>query len=154
MTEPREIARQTGLPQNLEDLHEAAYVDRFGDMHLLLFEVAEKLAHAYASAEPEIVLMRIEDFESEYRAKGYEPGNRYYRDIRQEKTPGLALAHYWAGHEEEIAQLRREIERPRKLVVSAAEVLEKAGQEREGWRLSGGALWMGDRDREWAILAQ
>ena len=32
-------------------------------------------------------------------------------------------------------QLRREIERLRKLVVSAAEVLEKAGQEREGRRL-------------------
>jgi hypothetical protein len=97
MTEPREIARQTGLPQNLEDLHEAAYVDRFGDMHLLLFEDAEKLAHAHASTEPEIVLMRIEDFESEYRAKGYEPGNRYYHDIRREETPGLALAHYWPG---------------------------------------------------------
>lgn len=38
-------------------------------------------------------------------------------------------------HEEEIAQLRAEIERLRQLVVSAAEVLEKAGQEREGWRL-------------------
>jgi hypothetical protein len=104
-------------------------------MHRLLFEGAEKLVHAYASVEPEIVLTRIEDFESEYRARGYEPGNRYYHDTRREETPGLALAHYWAGHEGEIAQLRREIERLRKLVVSAAEVLEKGGQEREGWRL-------------------
>ena len=36
-------------------------------------EVAEQLAHAYAAAEPEIVLMYIEDEEREYKAKGYEP---------------------------------------------------------------------------------
>lgn len=53
----------------------------------------------------------------------------------REEMPGFALARYLAGHEEEFAQLRVEIERPRKLVVSAAEVLEKAGLEREGWRL-------------------
>lgn len=103
-------------------------------MHLPV-EVAEQLAHAYASAEPEIVLIYIEDFESEYKAKGYEPGKRYYHDILREETPGFALARYWAGHEEEIAQLRREIERLRQLVISAPEALEKAGQEREGWRL-------------------
>lgn len=131
--ELREVARPAGLPQNLEDLHEAD-VDRFGEMHLPV-EVAENLAHAYANAEPEMVLMSIEDFESEYKAKGYEPGKRYYHDILREEMPGFALARYWAGHEEEVAQLRREIERMRKLVVSAAEVLEKAGQEREGWRL-------------------
>ncbi len=74
--ELREIARLAGLPQNLEDLHEAAYVDRFGEMHLPV-EVAEKLAHAYASAEPEIVLMYIEDEENEFQAKGYEPGERF-----------------------------------------------------------------------------
>lgn len=45
--------------------------------------------------------------------------------------PGFALARYGAGHDEEIAQLRREIERMRKLVESAADVLEKAGQRRE-----------------------
>ena len=113
--ELREIARLAGLPQNLEDSHEAAYVDRFGDMHLPV-EVAEKLAHAYASAEPEIVLMFIEDEENEYRAKGYEPGERFWHDYLREKTPGFALARYWAGHEEEVAQLRAEIERLRRLV--------------------------------------
>ena len=132
--ELREIARLAGLPQNLEDLHEAAYVDRFGEMHLPV-EVAEQLAHAYASAEPEMVLLSIEDFELEYKAKGYEPGQRYYHDILRAETPGFALARYWAGHEEEITQLRGEIERIRKLVESAAVVLEKLGQEREGWRL-------------------
>ena len=135
--ELREIARLAGLPQNLEDLHEAAYVDRCGEMHLPV-EVAEQLAHAYASAEPEMVLMSIEDFESEYKAKGYEPGQRYYHDILREEMPGFALARFWAGHEEEVAQLRGEIERMRKLVETAADALEKAGQEREGWRLRRG----------------
>ena len=40
-----------------------------GVMHLPV-EVAEKLAHAYASAEPEMVLMYIEDEEKEYKARG------------------------------------------------------------------------------------
>jgi len=132
--ELREIARLAGLTQKLEDLHEAAYVDRSGRMHLPV-EVAEKLAHAYASAEPEIVLMYIEDQESEYKAKGYEPGERFWHDELRREMPGFALARYWAGHEEEIAQLRSEIERLRKLVGSAADVLQKAGQDREGWRL-------------------
>ena len=150
--ELREIARFAGLPQNLEDLHEAAYFDRFGELHLPV-EVAEKLAHAYASAEPEIMLMYIEDFESEYKAKGYEPGKRYSHDILREETPGFALARFWAGHEAEVAQLRREIERMRELVILAAEVLKKAGQGERGLASEarrGWAIVSGER----AILTQ
>lgn len=77
--ELREIARLAGLPQNLEELHPLAYVDRHGRMHLPI-ELAEKLAHSYASAEPEIVLMYIEDEEKEYKARGYEPGERFWHD--------------------------------------------------------------------------
>ena len=47
----------------------------------------------------------------------------------------MRLPAYWAGHKEEVAQLRPELESMRKLVESAAEVLEKAGQERDGWRV-------------------
>ena len=83
--ELREVARLAGLPQNLEDLHEAAYVDRHGGMHLPA-EVAEKLAHAYAAAEPEAVLMYIEDEENELKAKGYKSGERFYHDYLREKT--------------------------------------------------------------------
>lgn len=132
--ELREIARLAGLPPNLEDMHPAAYIDRSGQMHLPV-KVAEKLAHAYASAEPEIVLMYIEDRESEYTARGYVPGERYYHDELRRHMPGFALARYWAGHEEEVALLRKEIERLRRLVESASDALQKAGQEREGWRL-------------------
>lgn len=132
--ELREIARLAGLAQKLEDLHPLAYVDRQGVMHLPV-EVAEKLAHAYASAEPEMVLMYIEDEEKEHKARGYEPGERFWHDELRREMPGFALARYWAGHEEEIAYLRREIERLRDLVKAAADVLVKSGAEREGWRI-------------------
>jgi hypothetical protein len=132
--ELREIARLAGLPPNLEDMHPAAYIDRSGQMHLPL-EVAEKLAHTYASAEPEMVLMYIEDRESEYKARGYVPGERYYHDELRRHMPGFALTRYWAGHEEEVALLRKEIERLRGLVESTADELRRAGHEREGWRL-------------------
>ena len=132
--ELREIARLAGLPQKLEDLDPLAYVDRDGYMHLPI-EVAEKLAHAYASAEPEMVLMYIEDEENEDRARGFEPGERFYHDWLREHMPGYALARYWAGHEQEIAFLRKEIERLRQVVDSAADALVKAGAEQEGWRV-------------------
>jgi len=132
--ELREIARLAGLPQNLEDMHPLAYVDRHGDMHLPV-EVAEKLAHSYASTEPEIVLMYIEDEEKEHKARGYEPGERFWHDELRREMPGFALARYWAGHEEEIAYLRKEMERLRDLVKEAAQVLVGKGAESEGWRL-------------------
>lgn len=132
--ELRGIARVAGLTQQLENLHPLAYVDRDGYMHLPI-EPAEQLARAYASAEPETVLMYIEDEENECRARGFEPGERFYHDWLREHTPGWALARYWAGHEEEIAFLRKEIERLRTVVDSAADALVKAGAEQEGWRV-------------------
>lgn len=103
-------------------------------MHLPL-ELAERLAHAYASAEPEIVLRYIEDQEREYKARGYRPGERYYHELLRQHTPGFAFAHHWAGHQEEVEILHAEIERLRLLVKSAVTAREKAGEEREGWRL-------------------
>jgi hypothetical protein len=124
--ELREIARLAGLPQKLEDLHPLAYVDRFDDLHLPL-ELAEQLAHAYASAESEMVLMYIEDEEKEYKCRGYEPGERFWHDELRRSMPGFALARYWAGHEEEIAYLRAEIERLRTLLIDAADTLSRKG---------------------------
>ena len=109
-------------------------MDRFGSMHLPV-RVAEKLAHAYATAEPEIVLMYIEGQENEFKVRGYEPGERFWHEELRMSMPGLALARYWAGHEEEIAVLRSEIERLRKLVGAAAGALVDAGAEREEWRI-------------------
>ena len=80
-------------------------------------------------------MTHIEDEEREYKAKGYEPGDSFSHSYLREKTPGFALARYWAGHEEEVAEPRAEIERLRALVSSAAEILEKSRKEPEGWRL-------------------
>ncbi|MHB1344026.1 MAG: hypothetical protein ACYCX3_06670 [Thermoleophilia bacterium] len=124
--ELRELARLSGLPRKLEDLHPLAYVDRHGDLHLPL-AVAEQLARAYASAESESVLMYIEDEEKEYKYRGNEPGGRFWHDELRRRTPGFALARYWAGHEEEIAYLRAEIDRLRGLVVNAADTLASKG---------------------------
>jgi hypothetical protein len=89
--------------------------------------VAEQLARAYASAESEMVLMYIEDKEKEYKCRGNEPGERFWHDELRRDMPGFALARYWAGHEEEIAYLRAEIERLRVLVVDAADTLSSKG---------------------------
>ena len=124
--ELREIARLAGLPQKLEDLHPLAYVDHSGVMHLPV-ELAERLAHAYATAESEMVLMYIEDKENEYKYRGNEPGERFWHDYLREHMPGFALARYWAGHEEEIAYLRAEIDRLRTLLVNAADTLSSKG---------------------------
>ena len=97
--------------------------------------MAEQLARAYASAESEMVLMYIEDKEKEYKCRGNEPGERFWHDELRRDMPGFALARYWAGHEEEIAYLRKEIERLRDLVQSAADTLVRSGAESEGWRI-------------------
>lgn len=133
-TEVREIARRAGLPQDLEKLHPVAYVDRSGCMHLPV-QLAEELSRAFAAAEPQTVLMYIEDLENEFKARGYEPGERFWHDELRRSMPGFALARYWAGHEEEITLLRSELDRLRMLVRSAADTLQKAGKEREGSRL-------------------
>ena len=91
-------------------------------------EVAERLAQSFAKAEPELLLMYIEDEEREYKARGYEPGERFYHDLLREHMPGFALARYWAGYQEEIALLRSEVERLRMLVKTAADALLRCGQ--------------------------
>jgi hypothetical protein len=132
--EMREIARLAGLSPNLEELDPVAYVDRSGMMRLPA-DLAERLARAYASAQPESVLLFIEDEETQLRTEGNMPGERWAHDYLREKMPGFALARYWAGHEEEVARLRLEIERLRSLVWTAADELMRAGAEREGKRI-------------------
>ena len=70
------------------------------------------------------------------RPAGYEPGERFWHDELRREMPGFALARYWAGHEEEIAYLRKEIERLRHLVKEAAQLLVRNGAEHEGWRIA------------------
>ena len=127
-------AERAGLAEPITGLHPAAFVDRFGTLHLP-YEGAEKLARAFAAAEPETVLLYIQDQEAEYKARGYEPGERFWHDYLREKAAGFALARHWAGHEQEIEQLQKELERLRSLVSMAAYDLERAEADHEARRL-------------------
>jgi len=129
-----QIAARAKMTEPLVGLHPAAFVNRFGAPYLP-YDGAEKLAMAFAAAEPETVLLFIQDQEAEYKARGNEPGSRYLHDILREKSGGFALARQWAGHEQEVDGLQEEIDRLRSLVSMAAYDLERAGAEREAKRL-------------------
>jgi hypothetical protein len=129
-----QIAERAGLAEPVTGLHPAAFVTRFGTL-CLPYEGAETLARAFAAAEPETVLLYIQDQEAEYRARGYEPGERFWHDYLREKAAGYALARHWAGHEKEIEQLQKELERLRSLVSMAAHDLERAGADHGARRL-------------------
>ena len=119
LDEVENITMRAGLEGPPEKLHPLGFVDRQGDVHLPL-EGAERLARAFAAAEPQTVLMYIEDFEEQYRAKGYAQGERYYHDLLRQYQPGFALARQWAGFEREVEELQKEIGRLRGLVSMAA----------------------------------
>ncbi len=129
-----QIGQRAGMTEPVTDLHPAAFVDRFGTL-CLPFDGAEKLARAFAAAEPETVLLYIQDQETEYKARGYEPGERFWHDYLREKAGGYALARQWAGHEQDTEQLHKELDRLRSLISMAAYDLERAGADREAGRL-------------------
>jgi hypothetical protein len=101
----------------------------------LPLEGAERLARAFADAEPENVLMYIEDREEELKRRGYIPGDRYLHDLLSQYQPGWALVRQWAGFEREVEELQKEIARLRSLVSRAASELREVGAEAKGRRL-------------------
>jgi hypothetical protein len=70
--ELQRIVDRAGLAEQPTDLHPLGFVDRHGDVHLPL-DGAERLARAFAAAEPENVLMYIDDREEELRRGGNVP---------------------------------------------------------------------------------
>jgi len=137
----RRIAGRAGISQPVESLGTEGFVDRFGRMHLSL-DGALTLAMAFVRAEPEPVPLYIGDEESEFKAKGYEPGERYYHESLREQAPSFALARQWTGFETEVEQLRAEIERLCDVAKRAAELLERADRNLDTFHirraLSGG----------------
>jgi hypothetical protein len=85
-----------GLSDPVVNMHPLAFRNRQGDVHLPL-EPAEAIARAFAAAEPETVLMAIQDREEELRIAGGVPGQRYMHDILRGHMPGFAIARHWAG---------------------------------------------------------
>ena len=81
------------------------------------------------------ILRNIEPHESEFVARGRQPGElRWHEELRKE-LPIYALARGWAGHASEIGLLHAEIERLRQLVADAASDPERPGAAREADRL-------------------
>jgi hypothetical protein len=128
------LAVRAGLAEPIESLHPLSFVDRHGILHLPYLG-AERLARAFAAAEPELVLREIENHELQLKSEGYEPGNRYLHELLRDYQPSYALARQWAGLEKEIEQLRKEIERLRVLVRSATGELKSLGAERKALRI-------------------
>ena len=132
--ELRRIADRAGFDGRLQDLHRLGFTDRHRQLHLPL-EGAVAIARAFAAAEPQTVLLYIEDHEEELRARGYAPGERYTHDLLRQYQPGYALARQWAAIERETEMLQKEIGRLRTLVSQAAYQLRDAGQESRARRL-------------------
>ena len=128
------IIDRAGLKERAADLHPLAFCDREGNVHLPI-EAAEAVGRAFAAAEPETVLMSIEDDAGELKVRGYEPGERFSHDYLREESPGYALARQWAGHDQEVEQLRKEIGRLRRLVSMAEHDLRAAGKDLQATKL-------------------
>jgi hypothetical protein len=126
-------AQRQGVP---EQSHQLAFIDRERKVHLP-FRVAYQFARDFASAEPHTVLRYIEAQESQYVARGWQPGERWWHDYLRKEMPVYALARSWAGHANEIGLLQEEIERLRHLLMDATAELERAGVTREARRLRG-----------------
>jgi hypothetical protein len=132
--EIQRICDRAGLSEHPAELHPLGFVDRHGEVHLPL-EGAERLARAFAAAEPENVLMYIDDHEEQLKRLGYVPGDRYLHDLLRQYQPGWALARQWSGFEREVEELQKEIARLRSLVARAASELREAGAESRSRRL-------------------
>src|SRR3712207_1287012 len=133
--EMQRIADRAELDQRLTDLHHLAFVDRHGELHLPL-EAGEVIARAFAAAEPETVHMHIDGHEEElHTSGGYAPGQRYLHNLLREYQPGWALAREWAGFEQAVEQLQKEVGRLRDLVSMAASGLKTAAADQKVRRL-------------------
>ena len=132
--ELQRIIDRAGVSETPTELHPLGFVDRHGEVHLPL-DGAERIARAFAAAEPENVLMYIDDHEEELRRRGNVPGDRYLHDLLREYQPGWALARQWAGFDRAVEELQKEIARLRSLVSRAAYELKDAGAEDKSRRL-------------------
>jgi hypothetical protein len=128
------IMDRAGVNCRPQDLHRLGFLDCLGNVRLP-FEASVSLARSFAAAEPETVLMSIDDYEEQLRAGGYAPGERYQHRQLRNHQPAFAVARQWAGLEHQTEILRKEIGRLRGLVSQAAYELRVAGKEQKARRL-------------------
>lgn len=131
----RRLWDRAGLDGEPDD-HPLAFIDRHGTLHLP-YETTLRFAQAFAAAEPESVILYIQEWEDRLRAEGYEPGNRHSHDFLRTMRPAHALARQWAGRAE-VTMLREENDRLRRLVHQAISALTQAGNESAARRIERG----------------
>jgi hypothetical protein len=133
--ELQRILDRAGIDTAPADLHPVGFIDRHGRAQMPLDALAA-VAKAFAAAEPQTVVGYLDDEEEENRLRGNQPGDRWYHQYQRGLSPGYALAHQWAGVEQEADMLREEIARLRMLVSKAAYDLKDAGKEHKSrWLL-------------------
>jgi hypothetical protein len=132
--ELQRIMKRAGMSGRPQDLHRLGFRDRVGNVHLP-FQASVTLAQAFAAAEPETVLIDIDDCGERLRAGGYAPGDRYQHQQLRNYQPAFAVARQWAGLEHQTEILRKEIGRLRGLVSQAAHELRRVGQDQKARRL-------------------
>ena|SRR6266511_5923754 len=71
-----------------------AFVDRHGTAHYPI-EFVDRIARAFAAAEPEAVIRHIEREEDELKAKGYLPGESFSHLWLEKRQPAFSLAWSW-----------------------------------------------------------
>ncbi|HEX5493461.1 MAG TPA: hypothetical protein VFX70_02655 [Mycobacteriales bacterium] len=131
----RRLWDRAGLEGEPDD-HPLAFIDRKGVPHVP-YETTLSFAQAFAAAEPESVLLHIQEWEDRLRAEGYEPGNRHSHEFLRTKRPAHVLARQWAGRAE-VTMLQEENDRLRRLVHQAILALTHAGDESAARRIGRG----------------
>jgi hypothetical protein len=103
----------------------------------LSFATAVKAAEAFAAAEPEMVDLYLRGWEERLKAEGFEPGGSHAHGLLREWAPSHALARAWSqvprGHAAE-----QEIERLRRLVVTAVRYLRESGEDGKAAKIERG----------------
>ncbi|MGE0598982.1 MAG: hypothetical protein AB7J35_04045 [Dehalococcoidia bacterium] len=120
------FAARAGMAPPFESIDGTAFLDRHGEYHMSLIG-GEKLARAFALAEPDAVTLWVETHEAELLAQGYGPGDRFWHDYLRKQRPSYALARQWAGIETELNRLNKEIERLHNILEMAISDLRAAG---------------------------
>ena len=119
-----------------------SFVDRRGVLYLP-DEKLVTLAICFAKAEPESVVLRLDNEEQTHLREGYFYGERYPHDELLKRKPIWTLARSWAASAGGRDPLREELKRVSDLLYQALAALEKAGETRTATRIQ--HAWEGKR---------
>lgn len=128
---------------NIDDwIRSPSFIDRRGVLYLP-DEKLVTLAICFAKAEPESVVLHLDNEEQTYLREGYFYGERYPHDELLKRKPIWTLARSWAASAEGRDPLREELARMNRLLYQALAALDEAGGTRTATRLR--HAWEGKR---------